>query len=93
MKVIQIRQSIAHFDQCKPVISKMKFKIKSTGPFLSLLRFEVNEAKFLNSSSFYDFHYRIFVVFVFDKISKGHYRERAEGNTFNDYIFEINGFH
>ena len=45
--------------------------MKSTGPFLRLLRFEVTKAKFLKSSSFYDFHYRIFVVFVFDKILKG----------------------
>ena len=32
---------------------------------------EVAEAKISKSPSFYDFSYKIFVVFVFDKISKG----------------------
>ena len=52
------------------------------------------------------FHNGIFIIFVFNKISKGmlvtveeiHYRKRAQGrcspgNIFKDYIFEISGFH
>ena len=35
----QIRQSIAHFDQSKPLILKIPFKIKSTGRPPRLLRF------------------------------------------------------
>ena len=39
MKVFRIRQSIAHFDQWKPLISKMPFKLKSNGRPPRLLRF------------------------------------------------------
>ena len=39
MKVFRIRQSIAHFDQWKPLISKMPSKLKSNGRPLRLLRF------------------------------------------------------
>ena len=39
MKVFQIRQYIAHFDQWKPLISKMPFKLKSNGQLQRLLRF------------------------------------------------------
>ena len=39
MKVFRIRQSIAHFDQWKPLILKMPFKLKSNGQPLRLLRF------------------------------------------------------
>ena len=39
------------------------------------------------------FHYRIFVVFVFDKISKDMLKRKSWGNIFNDYIFEISRFH
>jgi hypothetical protein len=35
------------------------------------------------------------IVFVFDKISKGMLGNlrKSWGNIFNDYIFEISGFH
>ena len=39
MKVFRIRQSIAHFDQWKPLISKVLFKLKSNGRPPRLLRF------------------------------------------------------
>ena len=38
------------------------------------------------------FHYRIFIVFVFDKISEGIKKELGE-YFLNDYIFEISRFY
>ena len=51
--------------------------------------------KFQNHLVFITLHNRIFVVFVFDKISKGMLVtiDKELGNIFNDYIFEISGFH
>ena len=76
MKVFRIRQSIAHFDQWKPLISKNVIQNK-----MHWLDFEAAEVqrsfsrsprpKFQNHLVFMTFHNRIFVVFVFDKISKG----------------------
>ena len=51
--------------------------------------------KFLNPLVFITIDNRIFVVFVFDKISKSMLvtSEKELGNISNDYIFEISGFH
>ena len=72
MKVFQIGQSIAHFDQWKPLILKMPFEKNTLGGLRGCrgleVVFEVTEAKISKSSSFYDC---FFVIYVLDKISKG----------------------
>ena len=73
MKVFRIRQSIAHFDQWKPLISKMPFKLKSNGRPPRLLRFRGRfrshrGQNFKNHLVFITFHNKIFVVMSFEVV-------------------------
>ena len=69
IKVKRIAHSIVHFDQWSPLISKMQSLKIFSGLFLRTPRSP--RSKFQNHLVFMTLRYRIFVVFVFDEISKG----------------------
>ena len=96
MKVFRIRQSIAHIDQRKPLISKMLSNGRLWGCWGLEVIFEVAEAKISKAPSFYDFSLIEFSSFrvlrSFDLGNLG-VLEKSWGNIFNDYIYEISRFH
>ena len=97
MKVFQIRQSIAHFDLWKQLISQILFKKNSTGRKLRLLRSfsRSPRPKFQNHLIFITFCDRISSFWISRSFDLGDLcvLKKSPVNIFNDYIFEISLFH
>ena len=100
MKVLRIRQAIAHFDQWKPLISKMPFKSKSNGRPPSLLRFRGHfRGRRGQNFKIIWFLWLFIIKFLSFRVSRwfdlGNLGdlEKSWGNIFNDNIFEISRFH
>ena len=97
MKVFQIRQSIAHFDQWKPLILRTPFKIKSTGRPLRLLRFRGRfRGRRGQNFKIIWFLWLFIIEFLSFRVSRSFdlgIFNKSWGNIFNDNMFEISMFH
>ena len=100
MKVFRIRQSIAHFDQWKPLILKMPFKLKSNGRPPRLLRFRgrlwghrSQNFKIIYFLSLFIIKFSSFWISRSFDLGDLGVLENSPVNIFNDYLLEISLFH